>query len=283
MKTCWLSCPIRTESFDAEDLVNLQDMSTQLLFTTAPVWVERADGSQSFGTGFILALPLQDRPNQQIPFLITNHHVVAGARRGLIDLVQREGDQPKKGARIRVEVPGAMLMQFASAEKDLAAIPIGGVLNELENSGKPVFFRSISPDLIPPKEAIDALAALEEITFIGYPSGLYDQHNVTPIIRRGITATPPWNDFQGEKAFLIDAGVFPGSSGSPVFILNQGAYPTKDALVVGNRLLFMGVLTEAILRRQDNVPDVFLGIGKVIKSQEVKEYAQDVAAKLPKP
>ena len=57
----------------------------------------------------------------------------------------------------------------------------------------------------------------EEIVFIGYPSGLRDEHNSTPLIRRGITASPIWNDFGNDPIFLIDAGVYPGSSGSPVF------------------------------------------------------------------
>jgi len=124
------------------------------------------------------------------------------------------------------------------------------------------------------------LAALEEVTFIGYPSGLYDEHNVTPITRKGITATPPWNDFQGQPAFLIDAGVFPGSSGSLVFIFNQGAYATRGGLTLGSRLLFMGVLTEAILRTEKDVPPVFLGIGRVTKASRLRQFAEQVRTKL---
>lgn len=261
--------------------MNLQDISTQLLFTTMPVWVERNDGRQAFGTGFILSLPIPDRADQQIPFLVTNAHVVTNARRGLIDLVEREGAAPKR-SRLRVEIDGATLTRFADNGIDLALVPIGGLLNQLEQEGRPVFFRSVSSDLIPTEEAVSALSAMEEVTFIGYPSGLYDEHNITPIIRRGITATPPWNDFQGQPAFLIDAGVFPGSSGSPVFVLNQGAYATKDGLVVGNRLLFLGVLSESILRTEPNTPPVFLGIGKVIKSQRLRAFAATVVAQLPR-
>jgi hypothetical protein len=262
--------------------LNLQDISTQLLFTTMPIWVERQDGKQVFGTGFVLSLPVPNRADQQIPLLVTNAHVVAGAKRCLIDLVERDGTMPKPRSRLRVEIAGEMLTEFTDGALDLAVFPIGGLLNQLEQEKRPVFFRSVSPDLIPSPEALEALAAMEEVTFIGYPSGLYDEHNVTPIIRRGITATPPWNDFQGQPAFLIDAGVFPGSSGSPVFILNQGAYPTKDALVVGSRLLFLGVLSEAILRTEPNLPPVFLGIGKVLKSQQLHTFATSIVAQLAK-
>ncbi|MFR3321383.1 MAG: hypothetical protein ACLTSZ_09905 [Lachnospiraceae bacterium] len=84
------------------------------------------------------------------------------------------------------------------------------------------------------EEQIEYFAAIEDITFIGYPSGLYDSVNKLPIIRQGITATPIWNQFNGENVFLIDAGVFPGSSGSPVFIYNHGSYPTKDGIAIGD-------------------------------------------------
>lgn len=260
--------------------MNLQDISTQLLFTTAPVWVQRASGEQSFGTSFILSLPVPDAQDQQIPLLITNAHVVADAQRALVDLVEREGDGPKRGSRLRVEVDGQTMTSFVDTPNDLAVIPIGGLLNQVQQAGRPVFFRSVSPDLFPSDEVISDLAALEEVTFIGYPSGLYDEHNVSPIIRKGITATPPWNDFRGQPAFLIDAGVFPGSSGSPVFIMNQGAYPTRGGLVVGNRLLFMGVLTEAILRTERDLPPVFLGIGRVTKARRVREFAEHVRDEL---
>lgn len=260
--------------------MNLDDISTQLLFTTVPVWVLRSDGKQSSGTGFILSLPIPGMESQQLPLLVTNAHVVKGAQRGLIDLVEREGNGPKRGSRLRVEIDGATLTAFMDDANDLAIVPIGGLLNQLEGSGRPVFFRSVSPDLIATEEVIADLAALEEVTFIGYPSGLYDEHNVAPITRKGITATPPWNDFQGQPAFLIDAGVFPGSSGSPVFIFNQGAYATRGGLTVGSRLLFMGVLTEAILRTEKDVPPVFLGIGRVTKASRLRQFAEQVRAKL---
>lgn len=51
---------------------------------------------------------------------------------------------------------------------------------------------------------------------VGYPDGIWDEFNNQPIVRRGITATHPKNDFNGKGEFLIDAVCFPGSSGSPV-------------------------------------------------------------------
>ena len=47
-----------------------------------------------------------------------------------------------------------------------------------------------------------------------------------------------------EKEFVIDAACFPGSSGSPVFLYNNGSYRDKvnHGIVLGSRLYFLGIL-----------------------------------------
>jgi hypothetical protein len=255
--------------------MNLNDITTQLLFTTVPIWVEKIDGATMSGTGFIYNFPVADKPGQFIPLLITNQHVIAESKQGFIEIIEREGDLPSKTQRVRVQIPGSAQIPWQDSLLDLAAIPIGPVLNDLEKANKPAFFRSIGPELVPPANVQDELNALEEIVFIGYPSGLRDSKSAMPLIRRGITATPVWNDYEGTPTFLIDAGVFPGSSGSPVFILNQGAYATREGLSVGNRLLFLGVISQTILRPGDaKNAQVFLGLGKVIKSSSVKSFVE---------
>jgi hypothetical protein len=130
--------------------------------------------------------------------------------------------------------------------------------------------------VVPTQEAVDQLAAVEEVVFIGYPSGLRDERNSTPLIRRGITASPVWNDFGGDPVFLIDAGVYPGSSGSPVFILNQGAYATKDGLDVGSRLMFLGMVSQTMMRNEGGT-SAYLGLGRVIKSIAIKAAVDSLA------
>lgn len=255
--------------------MNLNDISTQLLFTTVPIWVEKTSGETTTATAFLYNVPVPDKPGGFIPLLITNHHVVNGAARGLIELVARKEDSPDPQNRVRVGLEGAQLQNFVDEGLDLAAVPLGPILNQLESVKKSVFFRSVGPDLIPSREVVDGLAALEEVVFVGYPSGLRDRQSGMPIVRRGITATPVWNEFEGRPNFLIDAGVFPGSSGSPVFILNQGAYSTKDGLVVGNRLLFLGIIAESMIRSEEH-GTAYLGLGKVVRSDALKGFVERV-------
>lgn len=51
---------------------------------------------------------------------------------------------------------------------------------------------------------------------VGYPRGFYDQVNLFPIVKSGIIASRWGANFQGKPYFLIDAKLFPGSSGSIV-------------------------------------------------------------------
>lgn len=79
---------------------------------------------------------------------------------------------------------------------------------------------------------------------VGYPIGLEDEINNFPIFRKGYTATHPAIDFKGNKIGLVDMACFPGSSGSPIFILNENSYTDKKGtLHVGtSRIFLLGIL-----------------------------------------
>lgn len=253
--------------------MNLNDLSTQLLFTTVPIWTEAASGERGAATAFIYNVPVPSKPDQSVPLLITNHHVLAKAKRALIEMVERDGENPNREKRVRIELPPELLHQNDNAELDIALVPLGTALNQLESVGRPAFFRSVTPEIIPSSEAVNDLAAMEDVVFIGYPSGLRDEANANPLIRRGITSTPVWNNYHGRPTFLIDAGVFPGSSGSPVFVLNQGAYATKDGLVVGSRIYFLGMISQSMVR-SDSGTQTFLGLGEVLKSSAIRDFVE---------
>ena len=230
------------------------------MYTTVPVYAILPEGKLSTGTGFIFSVKIDE--NTSIPLLITNYHVVKNARNGFVEMHISENNRPTKEV-VRVLFEGSVFNDNKLGDLDLIALPIASAINNMQAQGKQLFFRSIDESLIPKKNLIDELASVEDLTFIGYPSSIYDSINKLPVIRQGISATPIWNDFQGKEEFLIDAGVFPGSSGSPVLIFNRGTYPTKDGIAIGNRILFVGVLKETLKREEDGKKD-YLDLGVVI-------------------
>ena len=224
--------------------MNINDTSTQLLFTTVPIVGITTEGTGVSGTGFFFSYDLED--GRKVPLLITNHHVLKDVIQGRFVINLAEGDAPSRET-ISVNFDKSFIGGKKLGELDLVAMPVAPVL---------------SSGLIPKKSVLVNLAALEQITFIGYPRGLYDDYNKTPLIRQGWTSTPAWNDYKGKREFLVDASVFEGSSGSPAFIFNQGSYPTTDGIAIGSRLLFMGVITQTITKEKSENLD----LGTVIRS-----------------
>jgi hypothetical protein len=57
----------------------------------------------------------------------------------------------------------------------------------------------------------------------------------------------------GKKEFLVDAAIFPGSSGSPVFLFNQGTWLLRDGTTVagGYRVQLLGVIYAVALHATD--------------------------------
>ena len=90
---------------------------------------------------------------------------------------------------------------------------------------------------------LSELNAVENILMVGYPNGLWDSKNNLPLFRTGITATPPFIDYEHKPEFIIDCACFTGSSGSPIFLVNEGSYSKKGGgITIGNRFKLLGVL-----------------------------------------
>jgi hypothetical protein len=131
-----------------------------------------------------------------------------------------------------------------NAAVDVAAMPLWQVLDEMHRIGGPPYFKSVAPSLCLTEDRAAELDSIEDVTFVGYPSGIFDTKNLLPIARRGSTATAVSVDYRGVPAFLIDASVFPGSSGSPVFVVNRGFTVSRGGSITvgGGGVLCLGIL-----------------------------------------
>lgn len=178
--------------------MNINDISTQLLYTTVPIYAKNENGSFSSGTGFIFSVMEQN--DTSIPLLITNYHVLEKAVAGFVELHIAENGLPSEKS-VRVQFNESIINGNKLGNLDLIAIPLAGTLNNLKEKNIQIFYRTVDQNMVPKEEQIKYFAAIEDITFIGYPSGLYDNVNKLPIIRQGITATPIWNQFNGENVF----------------------------------------------------------------------------------
>jgi Trypsin-like peptidase domain len=128
-------------------------------------------------------------------------------------------------------------------EVDLAVIVVSDLLTKYQSDSMPIFAVGAEENLIASSDALKKFQPLEDILVVGYPDGISDTANNIPIFRRGVTATPVYMKFNGKKQFMIDAAIYHGSSGSPVFLYNVGAWIDENNMTqLGTRVSLLGVI-----------------------------------------
>jgi hypothetical protein len=264
--------------------ISAESLAEQVFFTTVRVETEDDKGAQFVATAFAFAFPAE--AGHQAPFLVTARHVVEGMPTGSLTFIPERDGGPALERALKLKLAGFSALWRFHPEKDIdvAVMPLNPVLQRMRRDGTSVFLRHLPSQLIPTPDQIRNIDAIEEVIFVGYPKGLWDTVNHLPIARRGITASPFVVDFDGLRQFLIDAPVYTGSSGSPVFLWNLGSYPNKTGgLVIGNRCYLLGMLTQGLHGKETSILEVddetslplhskpMIGLGKVFKSQTIVE------------
>jgi V8-like Glu-specific endopeptidase len=263
----------------------------KLLYSTVKIDVDMGDGTEKTGTGFIFNGAEIDGTNKFAPILISNKHVLdKTSSRISLHFIKNDGGKPVAGNKVIVDFnsPENVVVEHSDENVDIAAIRLGSTFDELAKNN-PIYFSNLDRSAIPTTEELLDFDALEELVFIGYPNGIFDAYNLIPVIRRAVTATPLQLDYEGEPMFLIDGSVFPGSSGSPVFLVNLQSYKEKGVLIVGQRILLLGVLASVYMNsstgeiiKSSNPDSVTVdtpnNLGKVFKWEAVSELIDKIMA-----
>ena len=252
----------------------------QLFYTT--VYIETLiPGGISRGTGFLVSYSFG---KSVAIVLVTNKHVLDAATQIVFRMPAMVDNAPANEATdwTIVNFGPEQWVPHPDPKVDVAVLPFTGVLEAWQKTGRPAFFRTFGPDQLLTKEQAGELDSIEGVTFVGYPNGIFDTHSMTPVARRGQTATPIFNDYNSGPSFLIDASVFPGSSGSPVVIYDSGSYVNRSGTtVLGHRLLLAGVVASVYARQNRGeivltaTPYVemkeFIDLGIVYKTSAIQE------------
>jgi hypothetical protein len=270
----------------------------QLFFCTTRIEAVTADGKRrSVGTGFIISEKIDEQ--RQVLFVVTCRHVVDGFDKAALSFVAARDGKPDLGQRCEIVIGDLSKFVFFHADPkvDIALIPFVPVLQHFQKEKKTPFFRSLDRTLMPSPEQTDELSAIQPILFVGYPAGIRDEKNLLPMARRGFTATPYSVDYNGLPLFVIDATVYPGSSGSPVLVFDQGAFPTKGGgMAVGSRAHLLGLVSEGYFQEVEGevqfraTPTAvspiyketrYLNLGIVVKARSIFETVDQFMKKFP--
>ena len=161
-------------------------------------------------------------------------------------LADGQSDRPSgKLVRCEMKLGEQAPLPHPDASVDLCVLPFSQMAKLCAENGTPISFVGIGSSTVPPTDDWENFDAIEEVTMLGCPRGLYDEVNNLPLVRRGITATPLGTRYNGKDEFVVDMACFPGSSGSPVFVYNRDGYldRKRNTMMVGrSRLFLVGVL-----------------------------------------
>lgn len=266
----------------------------QLVHTTLRIETAGPKGRGS-GTGFFTNFCEQD-DGQSVPAIITNKHVIEGCDTVTFRFTKStgEGGIPEWGKILEfstTSIEGRWIWHDDSSV-DLCAYPIGNVIQKYRDDDVELFIKSFSLNNdVADVKFLESLVSIEDILMIGYPNGLWDSQNNLPISRRGVTATPPAIDFEGQPQFVIDCACFPGSSGSPVLLFNPTSFYDKKSgnMMMGSRIKLIGILwggpqidnigdikvipvpTESIVISHSKIP---LNLGYCIKASELTYFEE---------
>ncbi len=233
-------------------------ITEQLLHATALLEVSERNGQNSTGTGFFYQF--FNHNGLSLSAIVTNRHVVENALTVSCTFTEATKDQtPVFGKTKRIPLTGSSSDWIFHPDPtvDLAVALIGDGVSKAAARGENYMLSYSDQSLIPTESEYRDLTPLEDVLIVGYPDGISDTVNNVPVFRRGITATPVYLDFRGMPQFLLDAAIFPGSSGSPVFLFNQGAWaPRSGGLQMGARIKLIGIIY-AVAQHQTNGEIVF--------------------------
>lgn len=228
-----------------------------LIHTTVRIETLDASNNVGSGTGFILAYKNGEKTSH---FIVTNKHIVEDAQKGFFLFNKLKDGAPDYGNQVRIEVPTFQNAFFGHQDPnvDISVFPFSPLLNDFfTKTGTLLYFKSFQKEHIWDRQkAAQMFDAIEDVLIIGYPNGIYEQEKLLPIVRKGITATPINIDFNRKPAFLIDASIFPGSSGSPVIVFKSSGHQGKGKVSFETPILsLVGVVSAAFYR--DDINTIF--------------------------
>lgn len=258
--------------------INFDKFEEQIFLNT--VLIENLTDNE-FGTGFLVLKPSGE--GKQKILLFSNKHVFWGKKdkdtQGIeksirVTLHKRNDDDtytlgntqtfPGKLGR---NMPG--YFEHPNPAIDIACANI----SDLANKGIKLNINGLDIEEFTSSKR-DQLHAGMNVVFIGYPSGFYDKKNFLPVMRSGTIASIPSVDFDGEPRILLDAQIFPGSSGSPVFASVAGKYNLIGIVSDGvhKNLDFVEIeKTTESSKEKVSIPREWVGLGMLFTSEMVKE------------
>lgn len=251
------------------------------------------DGKElSFGgyaTGLFF---LFDTKQGKVPAMITTKTAIATARSVTFFFLDADtAGMPVYGNLRPVTVAKNELATIfhPDAEVDLAMILINPILDYLQKQKIRISYHNLDESLIPNDSVMHTLNVIDDLLMIGHPAGIRPELNGVPFVKKGVSATPMFLDYQQKKEFIADIPVYDGSSGAPVVLYQPFNYSNRfDQRTPSQRVLLVGINYAALSGgyRQKTIPrlahqltgneqqpaETMFDAAIIIKSQKILDF-----------
>jgi hypothetical protein len=251
----------------------------------------RSDNKHRYGTGFphLFCEKKIDDKIIGIPAIVTNKHVIDDAQYGTFFINKRDSKRECNfGDKVEIKFERKDWIDHPDENLDLSVLPLVPKFEQMDIDLNNLFINYYNT-FVPSRDTWEMFSPVEDIVTIGFPNGFWDQYNNAPIARKGVTATHPELNYMGKEAFWIDITIYPGMSGSPVFILGYGLeFYKTGGTSHGAKTYFLGVLSKmgkyikhkpgieisyiSTNNLDNNVLSVISSLGYVIKATELKDF-----------
>ena len=276
----FLAITIGWSAFPGNENIRAQDpkpfFEHYVAYITARISIQNPPGSvkPTIGTGFFFQsnFTLNDGATASILLLISNKHVFGDPTGKMTIKVNKKKDDgsPDFGNVASITFPGFADRYYPHPDPgvDLACVDVTrSRFTHTRVGGKPLYIKYLDDKFLTPIN-YEKVALGSNVLFVGYPSDFYDNRNHLPLTRKGSLSSIPNVDFEGKGELVIDAEVFGGSSGSPVFIHWDNKYRLLGVLarsVNVKRTEQLGGRKIAIAVREH------VGLGIIVKQRHVQE------------
>ena len=250
----------------------------QLMYTTLRIeCMDIMEKVFSIGTGFLIQRPVSD--NKYKLYLVSNKHVLCNTESIAISFTINKENEPDVGKRIRLPITNikSNIVGHPDPNVDIAVLECTGLFILMPEQ---LYYKAVSYNMLASFNEKE-LSVAENVYFVGYPDDRYDMKNNLPLVRTGMIASNPKYDYNGNPTFIIDAQVFPGSSGSPVYIDLTYENMKNGQIIVGERnIKLLGIVSATMIRNNQlksietnthYLTEEVLGLGIVYKSTAIKE------------
>lgn len=264
----------------------MSSIQEQLLYTTLRIeCVDKYDQIFSIGTGFLVKR-LVGGDNFKI-YLVSNKHVLCEAQSIAVTFTTIKDGYPNLGNNIRLPIKDTKIhiVGHSNPNVDIAVLDCTGLFLMLPDR---LYFKLVDYEMLASFEEPE-LEIAENVFFVGYPDNRYDEKNNLPLIRTGLISSHPKYNYNGDPVFIIDAQVFPGSSGSPVFIDLTFENMKNGQIVIGQRnIKLLGIVSATMVRNNQLqsintttklITEEVLGLGIVYKATAIKEIIDNMPIK----